>query len=339
MRRVLLPYFDESTLDSAARLQVVLSECGFDAVVAEDRHCAEFAAVSDRQVRVHLGTRSPLRIPRPAWLRRSRFLQEFDAVVLTKVTKSQRRLARISSRRGRPQMLASFPGLEFTPERGVRNRMDMDAVFFPNRCLFDSYAADARPGQYLSWGFPTRLAPSVWRGSTAGSVTFFAQAISPKTVASRIFVAEAITAMARRHSDRQFVVKLRHLPGENAQHVHKERHPYTDLFEDPPENLSFSADSIDVALSDTAIGLTCTSTALLDGLSAGVTSVAYTRFPEHYRDPLAAGMRQFLHGSGLDLPIEDFLRLRVHQPDPEWLRRNLRGPDLIDELATVIERG
>lgn len=236
-------------------------------------------------------------------------------------------------------MIALWHGLEFTPARGVANRIDFDAVFFPNERLFDRFARDARLGQHLSWGFPTRLAPSEWRNRGTGSISFFAQAISPKRVASRIFVAEAITAMARHHSDRQFVVKLRHLSGENRQHVHKERHPYTDLFEDPPENLTFSADSIDVALRETGVGLTCTSTALLDGLSAGVTSVAYTRFPEHYRDPLAEGMREFLHGSGLDLPIEDFLRLRVREPEPEWLRRNLRGPDLLDEFATVIERG
>jgi hypothetical protein len=76
---------------------------------------------------------------------------------------------------------------------------------------------------------------------------------------------QAILAIARAHPDRRVWIKLRHLPGENAGHLHKEEFDYPSLLPDlpggAPANLDVTAISMAESLQRAGVGITCTSTA------------------------------------------------------------------------------
>jgi hypothetical protein len=180
----------------------------------------------------------------------------------------------------------------------------------------------------------------------AGDIVFFPQAISPRTRAGRLHVLRALDAMARAAPGRRVVVKLRHLPGENAAHVHRETYPYPALARAlargtgraPAPNLVWADGPAEAALAGAACALTCTSTAAMDAISAGVPTAVHTGYVENHRDPLAAAMAREFAGSGLDLPLAELLRLRLRRPAAAWMETRFRGDDLFEELEEVVAR-
>ena len=153
-------------------------------------------------------------------------------------------------------------------------------------------------------------------------VFFFAQALSPATRRGRIFVLRALAAIARANPDRDVWIKLRHLPGENDRHKHREVHDYPSLMARlpaVPPNLRLTACTMDEALESAAIGLTCTSTAAVDLVRAGVPALVYLDYPGRHLDPLVEPMASLFAGSDLIAPLERLLALDTRPPAPGWV--------------------
>ena len=346
--RLLLPFFDDSSLIFAVFLADMLDDRGHEVVLCDT--AARSGALSARQRATHLGARAvrtaPSLIPVMDQVKP-------DAVITSKATPEiKRHLADMShaDRRGGPCWVAFMPGLEFTPETGIRNRIDFDAVFtntVTHRDLFQRIAPP-RSGRVVSFGHPYFRHPDIWRGPDAagrpgpGDIVFFPQAISPVTKRGRIHMLRVLDAIARANPDRRVVIKLRHLPGENARHSHRELHAYPDLAKrlrgGVARNVAWASGTMADALSGAACAITCTSTAAMDAIAAGVPTAVHTQYVEAYRDPLSAPMRREFAGSGIDLPLRDLLDLRIPRPDPTWMAERFRGDDLYDELEAIIGR-
>ena len=69
--------------------------------------------------------------------------------------------------------------------------------------------------------------------------------------------------IAEKYSDKNIIIKLRHLQNENLNHAHMEDYPYELLSQDFnfPSNVSFSAESFNKVLSKADYCITCSSTA------------------------------------------------------------------------------
>jgi len=249
----------------------------------------------------------------------------------------------------RPVVVSFQGGLDFTPERGFAHRHAADAVFVVPRgqvaaCRTWRRRVGAGP-QIVDFGHPAFLAPQILQRDVAQAlepprdIYFFAQAISPLTRASRRHIVEVLAALARRHPDRTVWIKLRHLPGENADHLHRERHDYPGLLAglaDAPPNLALTACPMAEAMAGAARGITCTSTAAADLVQAGVPTQIYVDYVENYLDPLMPPMRRLFGASGLVASLDEVLHGVVRAPDPDWLADMFCPRDLGERVLAAI---
>ncbi|MCM2435382.1 DUF6716 putative glycosyltransferase [Agrobacterium rosae] len=337
--KFLLPFFDDSSLIFAAHMKTLLLERGYDAVVAQMVN----ADLSDRQITNHLALGPDYVISETFFA--SREILTFDGVVLCKVPSTVRKLLSNGSykrSRRRPAYVAFQPGIEFFPELGRRSRLDFDVVFL---CSYDqmiSYKADMRPSkpQHVSYGHPYFIKPSRFAANTSKKVYFFAQAVSPVTLSSRIFMVDLLKTMAVRHPEREFIIKLRHMPEENLSHVHKEEFSYPWIvdnhFSNLPTNLSFSSCSTRQALEDAEMAVACTSTALMEAISQGVPSLAYIDYVENYQDRCAVALRRDFSESGLIVSLSKLMDLEFCRLDRQWMKLYFRGEDLFEELEEAV---
>ena len=222
--RVLLPFFDDSTLIFAAKMRALLLDRSVEAVTLMESTAKQ--TISERQLKQHLPAGPDISAKDGFYASAS--MDEFDAAIFCKVPKVVRRLlsdGRIQRRPDRPAFVAFQPGLEFTPDRGRKNRENFDIVFLNNVDHRDRFKRGVKRNhwQYVSFGHPYFLQGDAVR-PTGRDIYFFAQAISPISLESRRFIMDMLVTLAWRHPDRNVYVKLRHLPGENATHVHREKY-------------------------------------------------------------------------------------------------------------------
>lgn len=345
--RIALPFQDDSSLFFAAHLGRELRARGLTPLLAhivEDRRRPK---ISERQLRATLGEAGPdLDMVERAFMADG-FLANFEAVIVSKVTALQRQwVARAAWRAQtpRPCFVAFQPGLEFTPEKGTHNRRHFDVVFANTPADLDilrDYFNDGDPRRRAAWGHPYFVRPPAWRRPAPDApVYFFTQAICPPTLLGRTHMLRVLAALARLHPRREIVLKLRHRSDENAEHAHREAFAYEWLVDRflprRPANLRFDDGTMDAALERAGIALTCTSTAAMDAIRAGVPSLLYLDYVENHRDYTVEPMRRLFGDSGLIAPLPRLLDLDVRPPDGGWLARNFRGPDLYDELLDAI---
>lgn len=335
--KILLPFFDDSTLIFASRMRQVLSDRGHSVEVVE----LGDAGLQQRQLDELVPLGDYVRWAEPV---HESLVSSYDAVITCKTAPAIGRLlasGRYRKKRNRPAFVAFQPGLEFSPERGRQNRRWFDVVFLYSVTHRDAFRAVMPPAswQHVSYGHPYFILPSP-RKSDGRNIYFFTQAISPSTLASRRFVVDVLATLARRHPNRKVLLKLRHLPSENTTHVHREQFTYSEIldrcFPDAPANLAVTVCSMEDALADAAIAITCTSTAAMDAVSAGVPTMIYLDYIENYLDPLALPMRQEFSDSGLICDLHRVMNLEANAPDPIWLQQHFRGDDLYSELEISI---
>lgn len=343
--RIMLPFVDDSTLFFAIRMRDLLARDGIETVLVWFN---EDAQISERQMQVNLPGGPDLSVASDV-LYDPHFMGQFDALVTGRMFRQLNRLIERDAWQNaaqRPVIIAFLVGLDFTPDKAFHNRRHSDAVFVvpeSDISLFKEYSQKhkLRP-QQVAFGHPTFLRPDPTAAARDGSgdVYFFAQALSPLTLRGRKHVIAMLAAIARRHQDRDVFVKLRHMPDENRTHVHQERFAYPDLMQDwpepLPENLKLTACSMDEAAERAGIGITCTSTAAVDLLRAGVPTLISLDYVEHYLDPMAGQMRDLFQGSGLIAPLEDVLNLKVRRPNEDWLNNMLCPRDLGSKVFEVI---
>lgn len=350
-RPILLPFLDDSTLFFAVKMRRLLQDAGSEVSLG---WLADGSDITDRQLMQHLPEGPDLLIQRH-FFHDLESLTRFDAIVTSRINKS---LTELIKRRyfmalaHRPAIIAFNGGLDFFPEKGFRNRFGCDGVFlFPQdavdgfRTIAQTERPDAIAWQHVDFGHPFALLhgtglPRPDLGARK-DIYFFTQAISPTTRAGRTHMVEVMAAIARRNPDLRVWIKLRHLPGENANHLHKESLPYPDLLDASrvsiPENLGLSACTMDEALESAALGITCTSTAAIDLVRAGIPTMVYLDYVDNYRDPLSAPMRSLFKDSGLVTGLDDLLNLNAAPPKPEWVARMFCTEDLAARVLSAIE--
>lgn len=340
--RILLPFFDDSTLIFAAKIKPMLVSRGFDVLCLRDVEKKD--GLSERQMTQLMPEGAD--ITADGAIYGSPIMNDFDAVIVCKGSPGVRRqLSQSAYRRtrNRPAYVAFQPGLEFTPEKGRKNRKDFDIVFLNNTDHRDKFLSAVRrkEWQHVSFGHPYFMLASQHLRPTGRNIYFFAQAISPVTLESRRFMLDILITMARRHPDREVRVKLRHLPNENSSHAHKEVFSYPWLldryFQDVPENFRFTVCTMEEALKDAGIAITCTSTAAMDAISAGVPTFVYVDYTQNYLDKYTGPMRREFMRSGLLTNIPRLMELDYTEPDKGWLSERFRGDDLFVELKAAIE--
>lgn len=341
--RFFVPFFDDSTVIFAATVKRLLEARGHDVLTA----VMSDHQLSDRQISIHLPSGPDMTIGGDFFATDA--MTSFDAMLTCKAPLPVRRLMKDKKhkqRRDRPCYIAFQPGLEFTPERGRLNRVDFDAVFLYSAQHREDYKRHipSADRQHVSFGHPYFLIPD--ENSAAkpkgNNIYFFAQAISPLTLSSRQFIVDILATLARRHPDRKVIIKLRHLPGENANHVHREAFDYPWIidkyFPDKPANLVLSDCSMKDALDDAYVAITCTSTAVMDAVSAGVPAMIYLSYVENYRDKYSYLMRGEFKSSGLISPLKDIMNLNYRNANREWLRNHFRSDDLFVEIENVVAK-
>lgn len=343
--RLLLPFVDDSTLFFALRMRDCLAGLPCDPVLA---WVADDPALSDRQLLAHL-PQGPDAVLRRDAFRDPVHLPGIDAIVTSRLFGTLRDMVRrrdILWRGDRPVVLAFQGGLDFVPETGFRNRAHADAIWVVPQGDVDACRAvvdgTAPPWQQVAFGHPAFLhprTPAIPRASR--DLWFFAQAISPVSRRGRVHMLRLLAAIARADATRTVWVKLRHLPGENSRHLHRERWDYPGLLaglRNPPPNLRLSDVTMDDALSRAGQGLTCTSTAAIDLIREGVPTQVYLDYEENYLDPLVPGMRRLFAGSGVVATLDDVLAGSFRPPGADWLARMFCPPDLGARVLDCIAR-
>lgn len=108
------------------------------------------------------------------------------------------------------------------------------------------------------------------------TVTFAVQPSAPEGRADRVHLLRRTVEHARRHPERDVLVKLRSKPGEHTTHI--EEHPYQKLVAalDPPENVELVYGNMAEVLDRTDLLVTVSSTAALESLHRGIPTAVLT---------------------------------------------------------------
>ncbi|MEU1177357.1 DUF6716 putative glycosyltransferase [Streptomyces sp. NPDC005820] len=179
---------------------------------------------------------------------------------------------------------------------------------------FDSVGVD--PGSVVECALPfLGGAPHRPSRERPFTLTFAVQPSVPKDRAARLHLLGRAAAHARRHPEREVLVKLRSLPGEQTTHV--EADPYQLLVEALPErapaNLELVYGNMAEVLDRTDLLVTVSSTAALESMHRGIPTAILTDLGVRE----AHGNHYFLH-SGCLASWDDLDAGALPQPLPEW---------------------
>jgi len=341
-----LLFSDDSTLIFARRMREELQGADPRRPV-EMTHFKDETALSSRQLD-QLLPEGPDRVVTGADLAADLASPERDAIITSRVYGALDDALRVlPDRRSspRPCVVAFLGGLDFFPEQGFQRRRFCDAVYlFPRSAVTVFRRAVAPPEdgwQELGFGHPAALMPEATDGDLPRDIFFFTQALSPATKRGRVHMLRVMIALARAYPNRTVWIKLRHLPDENRNHLHQERHDYPSLLaamSPLPLNLRLTDMTMEEALEQTGLGITCTSTAALDLVRAGRPCMVHLDFVDAYVDPLVPPMRRLFAASRLITPLEDLLDLKATPHDPDWLADMFCPRDLGRRVLDTVAR-
>jgi hypothetical protein len=151
------------------------------------------------------------------------------------------------------------------------------------------------------------------RGARRFTVTFAVQPSAPEGRADRMHLLRRTVEHARRHPERDVLVKLRSKPGEHTTHI--EEHPYQKLVAalDPPDNVQLVYGAMGEVLDRTDLLVTVSSTAALESLHRGIPTAVLTDLG--IRESL--GNHHFL-GSGCYASWDELDDGVLPRADPDW---------------------
>ena len=353
MTRILLPFCDDSTLIFAALFRRLLEARDIE---VELGFYAPQAALSARQIRAHL-PETNYRYLTNEGLVAAATGGEFDAIVTSRVFRVLNDLLSqpgFRLKQNRAMIFGFLGGLDFFPETGGRNRRNCDAVFLfprPRLAAFEEMVAEMltedAPKPLVRFGHPSFLKPDTVNAEAleararTGDIYFFTQALSPSTERGRRHVLRAMAAIARANPHRTVWIKLRHLPDENQKHLHREKFSFVELAETSdtplPENLRLTDCTMEEAMKNAGIGITCTSTAAIDLVREGVPAIVHLDYVDNYVDKLVEPMRELFQDSGLIKSLDDMLNLRFSPPDAAWMDDMFCPADLAGEVIRTLE--
>ncbi|MFD3539515.1 DUF6716 putative glycosyltransferase [Streptomyces sp. NPDC058662] len=150
----------------------------------------------------------------------------------------------------------------------------------------------------------------------ARTVVFAVQPSVPESRADRVYLLERAAGHARRHPDREVLIKLRSRPGEHTTHL--EEQPYQRLAQRLPGGLPTNCrlvyGNMGEVLDGTDLLVTVSSTAALESLHRGIPTAVLTDLG--IREAL--GNHHFL-GSGCLTSWDRLDAGELPRGDPEWL--------------------
>ncbi|MEU9124107.1 DUF6716 putative glycosyltransferase [Streptomyces sp. NPDC048506] len=150
------------------------------------------------------------------------------------------------------------------------------------------------------------------------TVVFAAQPSVPESRADRTYLLRRAVEHARKHPDREVLIKLRSKPGEHTTHI--EELPYQKLAAKAPGGLPANCrlvyGNMGEVLDRTDLLVTVSSTAALESLHRGIPTAVLTDLG--VREVL--GNHHFL-GSGCLASWDELDAGHRPQPDPDWLAR------------------
>lgn len=340
--KICLPFHNDSSLIFASKLGGLLRERSTNIVFKRLLVTGAESEPSDRQVRQYLDRQEFDIISEED---ATKLLDEdFDALVFSMPPQSIKdSMAQKSVRasRQRPAVVGFSAGLDFSTKVGARNRKNFDIVFLNSRKDVNFFLKEIRSNasQHVSFGHPYAILQKK-KSKKTGNIYFFSQAISPKSLKSRIFILKVLIKISERNKNMNVFIKLRHLPGENMKHKHVEEFSYhwilNNFFVEIPSNLQFTACSTEEALADADYAITCTSTAAIDAISSSTPTMVYLDYIESHKDPLNNAMRRQFDESGLIVTLTQLVQLDAGLPNPKWMQDRFKGPELIDELLDAI---
>ena len=346
---IVILFADDSTLFFAVNLRNRLREFDENIPIELAWYLPE-NALAYRQLEQHLGHEKPARILDKNSLKDLLLDTNVRAVATSRIFGPVRDTMKALKTRiseDRPCLISFLGGLDFVPLEGIRRRRNCDVVYaFPKSylSLFDrAYSGSAlTTWQSARFGHPSVTRPTFETKNLRDrkDIYFFAQALSPKSKSSREHIVRCLIAMANRYPEKNFWIKLRHLKDENSAHLHVEKYDFETLlanFANVPKNLKLTACRMEEALENAALGITCTSTAALDTLSAGIPCMVLLDFPDNFLDPLAEPMRKLFQKSGLIVSQKQMLNLEVPQANADWIDEVFCPRDLGQDVVKAIK--
>jgi hypothetical protein len=187
------------------------------------------------------------------------------------------------------------------------------------RAVYEGVGADASSVTEVALPF---LGGAPYEKNDPYTVVFAAQPSVPETRKDRTYLLDRLIRHARRHPEREVLLKLRSKPGEHTTHI--EELPYQKLAQqkDLPANFRLVYGNMGEVLDRTDLLVTVSSTAALESLHRRIPTVVLTDLG--IREAL--GNHHFV-GSGC-LASWDQLDAG-HEPaaDPEWVARQGVGAD------------
>ncbi len=158
--------------------------------------------------------------------------------------------------------------------------------------------------------------PSAKQGRRPYTVVFAAQPSVPDSRRDRTYLLDRLVQHARRHPEREVLLKLRSKPGEHTTHI--EELPYQKLVQrlDPPANFRLVYGNMGEVLDRTDLLVTVSSTAALESLHRRIPTVVLTDLG--VRESL--GNHHFV-GSGCLASWDQLDAGHRPEPDKEWVSR------------------
>ncbi|MFC5957329.1 DUF6716 putative glycosyltransferase [Streptomyces pratens] len=158
--------------------------------------------------------------------------------------------------------------------------------------------------------------PSAKQGGRPYTVVFAAQPSVPENRRDRTYLLNRLVEHARRHPEREVLLKLRSKPGEHTTHI--EELPYQKLVQrlDPPANFRLVYGHMGEVLDRTDLLVTVSSTAALESLHRRIPTVVLTDLGVRE----ALGNHHFV-GSGCLASWDQLDAGHRPVPDEEWVSR------------------
>ncbi|QCD57853.1 DUF6716 putative glycosyltransferase [Streptomyces hawaiiensis] len=158
--------------------------------------------------------------------------------------------------------------------------------------------------------------PSAQQGRRPYTVVFAAQPSVPENRKDRTYLLNRLVRHARRHPEREVLLKLRSRPGEHTTHI--EELPYQKLVQplDPPANFRLVYGNMGEVLDRTDLLVTVSSTAALESLHRRIPTVVLSDLG--IRESL--GNHHFV-GSGCLASWDQLDAGHRPAPDEEWVSR------------------
>ncbi|MEU6911909.1 DUF6716 putative glycosyltransferase [Streptomyces olindensis] len=192
----------------------------------------------------------------------------------------------------------------------ANSRQDADRF----RAVYDGVGADASSVTEVALPF---LGGAPYEGEhDPYTVVFAAQPSVPESRKDRTYLLNRLVEHARRHPEREVLLKLRSKPGEHTTHI--EELPYQKLVQrlDPPANFRLVYGNMGEVLDRTDLLVTVSSTAALESLHRRIPTVVLTDLG--IRESL--GNHHFV-GSGCLASWDQLDAGHRPVPDEEWVSR------------------